>query len=175
MPLANRRFESWSDGGLAILTEFLASHAKEFPDAKALLETGLEQAKEGNKRVLVQMSGPACGPCILLSEFLSGQKDLVSKDYVHVKLDLRMPNAEIVKDSLGAEFRGVPWMAILSKDGRPLANSLSPKGNIAFPRGESQKKHFRKMLETTSQRLSESEIEALLAALPPSPRQSLPK
>ncbi|MBN2217824.1 MAG: thioredoxin family protein, partial [Pirellulales bacterium] len=87
-------------------------------------------------------------------------------DYVHVKLDWRMPHAQELKKSLGPNFRGVPWMVILSESGKTLATSQSPQGNIAFPRSAAKKEHFRNMLQSTSRRLSKSDIDALIAALP---------
>ncbi|MBN2217379.1 MAG: hypothetical protein JW719_08380, partial [Pirellulales bacterium] len=77
--IADKRFESLSDNGLAQLTEFLERHTKELPDAKQLLEAALAKAKTEDKRVLVQMSGPACGQCILLTRYLNSQKDIVAK------------------------------------------------------------------------------------------------
>lgn len=172
--VAQQRFEDGSDDGLGALTEFLEHHANVFPDAKQILEAALEQAKNEDKRVLIQMGGPSCGPCIRLAGYLSGQKDLISKDYVYVKIDWRMTSAEEVQESLGAGLRSVPWMVVLSDDGKPLVNSRSLQGNIGFPENDSQKLHFRKMIESTSRRLSKSDIETLMASLSPFYDGSLP-
>jgi hypothetical protein len=64
----------------------------------------------------------------------------------------------------GIEF--IPWMAILSSDGEVLANSISEEGNIAFPRSEVAKSHFKKMLQISRKRLSDAEVDSIVNAIP---------
>ena len=148
------------------LTEFLRLHAETFPDAKSELQAALAQAAKEDKRVLVQMGGPNCGPCVMLSRFLHSQADLISKDYVHAKLDMRMANSNKLTAEYAEGVEFIPWMAILSSNGEVLANSIGEEGNIAFPRGDVAQRHFRKMLETTRTQLTDAEIDEIIDALP---------
>ncbi len=148
------------------LSEFLSQHAQEFCNAKETLQAALSQASREDKRVLVQMGGPNCAPCIMLTRYLDSQSELMSKDFIRVKLDNRMPHSA----ELSAEFVDgvgvIPWMAILSSDGEVLANSVGEEGNIGFPSGDAAKAHFRKMLTTTRRHLSDAEIESIVEAIP---------
>ena len=166
--VAHKEFDSWDDTTVGSLTEFAQRNAKAFGDANILLNDGLLEAKNQGKKVLVQMGGPSCGPCILLTRYLRTHKQLIEKDFVHVKLDERMENADEIKKSYGSEFETIPWMVILSSDAKPLADGLTPKGNMAFPRAAFQQEHFRKMLESTCERLTDADIATLMDALPKS-------
>jgi thiol-disulfide isomerase/thioredoxin len=148
------------------LEKFLRQHSLVFPDAKAQLKDAMAEALTEDKRVLLQMGGPNCGPCVMLSRYLDDQSALIFKDYIHVKLDTRMAGAR----ELAAEYVDgidlIPWMAVLSSDGKVLANSISEQGNIAFPRGDVAEEHFRKMLRITRKRLTDAEIDELVDEIP---------
>lgn len=148
------------------LTEFLRTRRIPLPDAQQQFAHALKQATKEDKRVLVQVSGPGCPPCVLLSRYLDGQKQLVGKDYVYLKLDTRMPHSnEVIKDIRKAAGGGVPWMAILSTSGEVLTTSDSEEGNIGYPSSKSGKAHFEKMVRDTRQQLSDEELLQLLKPL----------
>lgn len=165
-PKASKEFDSWEEETLDAFTEFAERNAKKFPDARELLNEGLLEAKNDGKKVILQMGGPSCGPCIMLSRYFSTHKEILGKDFVHVKLDMRMSNAKEVKEAFGSKFETIPWLVILSPDGETLASGLSPKGNIGFPQVEFQQEHFKKMLTSTASNLTESDISKLMNALP---------
>jgi hypothetical protein len=148
------------------LAKFLQLHSESFPDAIAELETALAKAAKEEKCVLVQMSGPNCGPCVELSRYFENQAALISKDYVYIKLDQRMAHsADLTKKyANGTEY--IPWMAFLSDGGESLANSVSNEGNIGFPSGDAAQAHFKKMLEVSRKRLSDAEVDSLIDAIP---------
>lgn len=146
----------------SLLLDFLETHRMELPNAKTELASGLAQAVREDKRVLVQVSGPNCGPCVLLSRYLESQEELIAKDYVYVKLDSRMPEATKVIGELRGARGPIPWMVILSSEGQTLITGDSEKGNIGCLRSETAKAHFEHMLRTTSQRLSDVEIGVIL-------------
>lgn len=148
------------------LTEFLRTRRVPLPDAQQQFAHALEQATQENKRVLVQVSGPGCPPCVLLSRYLDEQKQLVAKDYVYLKLDTRMPHSsDVIKNIRKAAGGGVPWMAILSNSGEVLTTSDSEEGNIGYPSSKSGKAHFRKMVRDTRRQLSDEELTQLLKPL----------
>lgn len=146
-----------------VLTELLVQQWNTLPNAAETLATAYESAAKGKKKVLVQVSGPNCGPCFVLSKYLKTWKTLLEKDYVLVKVDIRMPDADSVIARLREERNGsIPWMGILSDSGEVLATSDGEKGNIGYPRSEASQSHFREMLDVTSQRLTEDEKDALI-------------
>lgn len=161
--------ETSNQGPEMSLTEFLASHRPtEFADARSSLSSGCDQARREQKRVLLLLSGPNCVPCRQLTRFLVAQRELISKDYVHVELDTRMPHVSAVIEGIRAEAQGpVPWMAILAADGEVLATSDGPDGNIGYPLTKQSKDHFQRMLSTTSQRLTADELSVIIDGLGP--------
>ena len=167
--VAEVKFEDLAEDGKldrVRLTEFLNARRVPLPDADKELASALATAVREDKRVLVQVSGPGCAPCILLSRYLDSQKELISKDYVYVKLDTRMPSAdEVVGKLREPSQRSVPWMVILSADGKALVTSDGDEGNIGHPNGETGKAHFGLMLRVTRQRLSDDDLSTLLAGL----------
>lgn len=157
-----------TDGKLdaELLAGFLANRRAPLPSARRLLDEALAEAARDDKRVLVQVGGPGCGWCVVLARYLDGQKELVAQDYIHLKLDSRMPEAEEVIGKLREKKEGgVPWMAILAADGETLVTSDGDEGNIGYPGEPESQVHWEHMLRTTRQRLTDDDLAALLAPL----------
>ena len=124
------------DGTLnrTLLTEFLNKRNVPLPNATEGLTAALANAAREDKRVLVQVSGPGCAPCVLLARCLDKHKEVISRDYVYLKIDTRMPGTEdVIKKLRPTKERSIPWTVILSADGERLITSDSDKGNIGFP------------------------------------------
>jgi hypothetical protein len=148
------------------LTAFLKEHSPSMPDAEKLLAEALAQAKREDKRVLVELSGPGCGSCIVLARYLDEHKSLMERDYVCLKVDSRFTNGEQTAKTLRPKSGGgIPWMVVLDADAKPLITSDGPDGNIGYPGSEKGIAHFEKMLRTTAQHLHDAEIRILIAAL----------
>lgn len=149
-----------------LLAEFLANRRAPLTNARRLMREALDQAKREDKRVLVQEGGPGCSWCIVLSRYLDAHKTLIEKDYVHLKLDSRMPEAEAVIGELRAQKEGgIPWMVILDAHGQKLITSDAETGNIGYPGEPGSRTHWQKMLTTTRQRLTDDELAELMAPL----------
>jgi hypothetical protein len=149
-----------------LVARFLDAHKRELPDAEKLFADALAEAKRKDKRVLIQVSGPRCGWCFVLSRFLDDQKSLIDKEFVYVKLDPRMKNGDaVIKRVRPVQKGGIPWMAIYAPDGNPLSNSDGPNGNTGYPGEAESQVHFEKMLRTGTRHLTEDDIKSLLAAL----------
>ena len=134
--------------------------------AKEELDSALAEALRDSKRVLIQTGGPGCGPCYLLAEYLESHESLVTKDYVVVKLDNRMPDFKEVYEKLSnGTPRTIPWMTILDGDGETLITGDTEEGNIGFPVEGAGLKQFERMLMTTRQNLTDDEISSLIASL----------
>jgi hypothetical protein len=146
------------------LTAFLNEHRGPVPDAQQRLADALAQAKRENKRVLVEESGAGCGWCHVMARYFDRHRSLIEKDYVWIMIDRRFAHGEAVIRKLRPKDEGgVPWMAILDADGKPLITSNGPGGNLGYPGGIKDRPHFAKMWRTTAQRLTDAEINMLLA------------
>ncbi|HUG69165.1 MAG TPA: thioredoxin family protein [Pirellulaceae bacterium] len=149
------------------LFEWLREHQPDRRDARKLLDDALAEARQQNKRVLVQETATWCGPCHMLSRFLKANP-VWEKDYVWLKMDHRYNGARELMAELrdGAEG-GIPWFVILDADGEKLAtsNDQVTKRNVGYPSETSGQKHFEHMLKLTRQRLTDEEIAELIAKL----------
>jgi hypothetical protein len=148
------------------LAAFLGENHRPLPDAAQLLTDAIAKAKQEDKRIFVQVSGPRCGWCFVLSRFLDDHHDLVDKEFVLLKLDSRYQHGQ----SIIGRFRpnqtgGIPWMVFLDPDGNPLITSDGPDGNIGYPAEPAEKVHFEKMLRASARHLTDTDIESLLTAL----------
>ncbi len=151
------------------LLKFLIENQVPVLDGRKLLDKALLQAKQQNKRVIVQATATWCGPCRRLSLYLDSKRKLWERDYIWIKLDYRWTGAYKIMEKMrnGAQG-GIPWWAILDADGKILATSNNDKDegkNIGFPSTPSECEHFRKMLEKTAIRLNDTEISELVDAL----------
>lgn len=151
------------------LTEFLVEQSQRgisMPDASLVYAAALKQAKQENKRIFIQVSGPGCAPCVLLSRYLNSKKDLLAKEYVYLKLDSRMAHStEIIGKVRRTKGSSVPWMVIFDANGKELATSDSDDGNIGFPSEKKGISHFSKMIRDTAQNLSDEEVAEILHGL----------
>src|SRR6185295_261836 len=127
------------------LAAFLNEHSPAVPDAEQLLADALAKAKREDKRVFVQVSGPRCGWCTVLSRFLDDHHQLIDKEFAYVKLDDRLKNgAAVIKRVHPTGEGGIPWTVILDADGTPLITSDAPGGNIGYPGEPDGQVHFEK-------------------------------
>jgi hypothetical protein len=157
------------------LTKWLSSNSPKMPDANRAFTAALAQAKREKKSVLLLETAPGRPGafCNRLSHYLEQNKDLLEKDYVCLKIDVRYANAamviERVRDynwtdaSMG--WLNLPWMVILDANGHPAASGTSPRGNIGIPDTAQETSYFDWMLRATAQRLTGEEIATLVAAL----------
>ncbi|EKK04348.1 hypothetical protein RBSH_00380 [Rhodopirellula baltica SH28] len=147
-----------------VVQQLLSANELSVPDAIQALEDAKQVTTQEGKNILVQMSGPDCGPCIRLSRYLADHHELFSREYVHLHLDSRSPRRGELIEELDVKFKGVPWMVIVSGEGEIIATSDADSGNIGFPTGEKSQAHFRAMLERSSQ-LSPEELDLLITDL----------
>ncbi|MEO9596035.1 thioredoxin family protein [Rhodopirellula bahusiensis] len=147
-----------------VVQQFLQANELKVPDAIQALEDAKQVATQAGKNVLVQMSGPDCGPCIQLSRYFADHNELFSREYVHLHLDSRSPHRDKLIEELDVKFKGVPWMVIISAEGEIIATSEVDSRNIGFPAREKAQAHFRAMLKSTS-RFSSEELDLLIIGL----------
>jgi hypothetical protein len=160
--------EALTEGGKlsrARIIEFAKKHAPALPDARKVLDEALAKARREGKHVLVEESSPYCGWCVKLADYLEAHKELIEKDFVTVTLQRRFPGGKEVLGPLGKGDGGVPWMAILSPDGKAVITSDGPDGNIGHPFKAEERAHWEKMLRTARRRLTDADIQRLLEPL----------
>lgn len=91
---------------------------------------------------------------------------LLAKEFVVVKLDFdRAPGAQDLAKRYQTKDQGLPWMVIVDGDGKAIADSTGPEGNIGFPAKDSEYAHFKTMLEKAKRHLTDKDIAALIASL----------
>ncbi len=137
------------------VTEPVASEASSDPanlDAEITLADALAKAKTEDKNVFVHVGNSWSDHCILLEEFLTSNQDLLTQDFVVIRIDtdkmkFGVDVANRLKDDLDV-FE--PWMVILDQDGQALVNSVAPEGNIGVPLDPWKVDHFMKMVDLTA-------------------------
>ena len=138
-------------------------------NALTLLAEARSAAKRSGRRVWVIEGGPRCGPCFRLARWIEDQHAILEKDYVILKLMAGFD--EHVSEAIAGlpinDGDGIPWFAITEPDGRVMAISRGPLGNIGFPASVEEIRHFRPMLERTNQRITTDEIDRLVNSLAP--------
>ncbi len=137
------------------------------PNPQAILDAALEQAGEEGKLVLLQETGPYCGPCVLLSKFLESTRDRWSKDLIWIKLDQRWPGTLEITERLRKEMEStIPWYAVLDKDRNTRFTSFTEDSkNAGFPGSDRSRKHFRKMLSECCKHMTAEDIDSMLGVL----------
>jgi thiol-disulfide isomerase/thioredoxin len=168
--LTNQETGSLEDGPKhdpKLVAKFLKEWSPPKVDAQVALANSLQVAKQEGKKVLVRVGTPYCGWCKVLSQFMQENESVFEKDYIDLKLDTyRMTLGKETAERLKPKgIEGDPWMVILDDSGKELANSLGPQGNIGCPSEPSEILHFASMIESTKQRITASEIEAIQADL----------
>jgi hypothetical protein len=138
---------------------------KKSPAIKAV-EAAFAEAKKSNRRVFFQTGGLRCGPCYRFMRWIDQQRHVFEKDFVLLKLSNEHTDWQAAIGKLQLKpSDGIPWTAILDADGKVLATSDGPLGNIGFPSSGLGVKHFRKMLEASTQKMTNQEREALVRSL----------
>ena len=117
--------------------------------------------------MLLQETGPYCGPCVLLSKFLESTRDRWSKDLIWIKLDQRWPGTLEITERLRKEMEStIPWYAVLDKDRNTRFTSFTEDSkNAGFPGSDRSRKHFRKMLSECCKHMTAEDIDSMLGVL----------
>ncbi len=148
--------------------DFIRQHAPTPIDARLKWDEAFAEARKSNRKIWVRISGRYCGPCFSLTRWLDDQKKLLAQDYVFLKIDegLDLRGIELANRLTGSEGQGIPFQAIFDSNGTKLITSESPLGNVGHPSGFEGKKHLRKMILNTRNKLTDREVDEIVNTLP---------
>ena len=153
------------------LLAFLEKHKAEPRKAADVLDAALADAARTDRKVFLHFGAPWCGWCLKLDAWLARPDvaPVVAKDFVEVKIDQdRMTGAkEVFAKYHSGKGGGIPWFAVLGSDGKAVATSDGPDGNIGFPAKPDEVEYFVKVLNATRRKITEKDVEALKASLAP--------
>lgn len=84
-------------------------------------------------------------------------------DFVDLKIDVdRMTGGkELLAKIAGTDKAGLPWFAFMGGDGKVIASSMGPDGNIGFPAADAEIAHFESMLKKVHKSMCDGDIQEL--------------
>jgi hypothetical protein len=120
--------------------------------------------------VWIIAGGPRCGPCFRLARWIDDHHTILEKDFVIVKV-MSGPDdrTRAALAALTTKEQSDPWHAFTDPDGKVLATSEGPLGNLGFPSGVEGLRHFRRMLDRSARRLTPDELGGLINSLSQNP------
>lgn len=149
----------------------LKSHETPRVEPSKLREAALARAKQEGKRVFLHFGAPWCGWCHRLEDWMARPEvaAVLEKDFVDLKIDTdrRIGGQKMLDEMRGSDKGGIPWFALVDADGKVLATSDGPGGNIGFPTEPADLAHFRSMLDKAVTKATKAELDALIASLVP--------
>ncbi|GAB5512293.1 M56 family metallopeptidase [Rhodopirellula baltica] len=165
--IARETFDASDPSSVAQATAFLNQHAPEDVDMEQAWNEAFAEAKNTDRRVWVRLSGRYCGPCFTFARWLDDHSDVLSTDFVMLKLEqgTSSENSEIVNRLTDGNHVGIPFHAMFSADGTRIIDSKGPLGNIGSASGFEDKRHLRKMMEASCKRISSTEMQSIISSL----------
>lgn len=161
-------FEAGNRHDPAKVLAFLKKWQATPPPAEEALSAAVAEARSKSKAVLVQFSAPWCGWCRRYDDFQDGVvvATILDHAYASVKIDVdRMAGGKALCEKLGGKTAGLPFFVVLDADGKKVADSIGPGGNVGFPAKPEEVEHFLKMIRETAPKLNDYQIGALRDAL----------
>ncbi len=138
-------------------------------DAKRVFDLALSRASSDDKRVFLTFGAPWCGWCHRLHDWMA-QPEIAAvfdRDFVIAQIDVdRMTGGkDIQKQYQPKSSAGIPWYAILDAQGKPVATSDGPGGNIGYPGAPSEIDHFLAMVKGQGRRIDVTQLGQLRKSL----------
>ena len=93
-------------------------------------------------------------------------RETFAKDFVVCWIDVdRMTGGKEIETQMNGGKQGLPWFAFQEPDGVAVADSDDPTGsNLGCPYAEAEVEGFRTLLMKARTRLTDAEVEAIVAA-----------
>ncbi|HQR06037.1 MAG TPA: hypothetical protein PLN21_04400 [Gemmatales bacterium] len=150
------------------MKDFLGKFEPAHSSAAKAIKQAVEEAKQTNRSLLLQLGGLRCGPCYLFARWIDKHRADIEKDFVVLKLtNLHDQWEDALREWSIKPSEGIPWTAILDANGKVVVTSDGPDGNFGFPSTREGVAHFRSMLVQGRHRFTDAELDALLADLLP--------
>jgi len=89
------------------------------------------------------------------------------KEYVTVKIDIdrMIGGKEVLAAYPKSDKQGIPWFVFLDPDGKELADSMGPSGNIGCPNQDEEIDAFLAILKKIAVALKDDDLAALRKSL----------
>ncbi len=153
----------------AALLAWLTEHQAPYLEASKVRDAAFARAMAENKRVFLHFGAPWCGWCHKLEGWMERPEvaPVLAKQFVDLKIDTdRMTGGgDMLKAARTAAGLkpdgGIPWFVFYDADGKPLANSEGPKGNVGYPYQDDEIAFFVTMLEAARTNLTEADLATL--------------
>jgi thioredoxin-related protein len=138
-------------------------------DAKQVLDGALSRASSDDKRVFLAFGAPWCGWCHRLHDWMAQPEiaTILDREFViaHIDIDRMTGGKEVQKRYQPATSGGIPWFAILDAQGKALATSDGPGGNIGYPGEPEGIDHFLAMMKGQGRRIDATQLGRLRKSL----------
>lgn len=148
---------------------FLTAHQATPRDAATSLKQALESSKTSGRPVMLHFGAPWCGWCHRLEAWMTEPpvKAILARHLVDCKIDTDRDTGgkAIFEAYTKGESTGIPWFVFLAGDGRTLATSDGPDGNVGFPSTDGEIGAFTTALKKADPTFTDAEIETLSKSL----------
>ena len=148
---------------------FLTAHQATPRDAATSLKQALESSKASGRPVMLHFGAPWCGWCHRLEAWMTEPpvKAILARHLVDCKIDTDRDTGgkAIFEAYTKGESTGIPWFVFLAGDGRTLATSDGPDGNVGFPSTDGEIGAFTTALKKADPTFTDAEIDTLSKSL----------
>ena len=148
---------------------FLTAHQATPRDAATSLKQALESSKASGRPVMLHFGAPWCGWCHRLEAWMTEPpvKAILARHLIDCKIDTDRDTGgkAIFEAYTKGESTGIPWFVFLAGDGRTLATSDGPDGNVGFPSTDGEIGAFTTALKKADPTFTDAEIDTLSESL----------